>query len=49
MHTCTGCATLDIGSHAWHGAYRRWYDADRAGRSTAKAWGWVADRLAPIA
>jgi hypothetical protein len=33
-------------SSAWHAAYCRWYDADRAGRSiTARIWGVVADGI----
>lgn len=31
---------------AWHAAYCRWYDADRAGHPIrAAVWGWLADRI----
>lgn len=33
-------------TRAWHGAYCRWYDADRAGRKfLAAVWGRAADAL----
>lgn len=34
---------------AWHAAFCRWYDHDRAGhRARAALWGWVADRVANV-
>lgn len=39
------------GSHAdaWHIAYARWYDHDRAGhRIRAALWGWITDRRATL-
>jgi len=34
----------------WHRAFCAWYDHDRAGRRVrARAWGFIADRLAHLA
>lgn len=44
MHACNGCRTEPPASRAWHGAFVRWYDADRAGhRFRARLWGFAAD------
>lgn len=41
-----GCASLDRVTSAWHNAFCRWYDHDRAGHKVrALLWGVVADQI----